>query len=289
MRKLLIVGAGAFLFVPGTARSETFEQQVLQISRTAAAGALQTRQSFAASQTQSAGPSASDREILQAVRRAYDNPAAAAGFGGFFANARIDWPYHFGRPLTSGERTVFDDLKFELGVDERGAVQVEPKSAIHPEPSAEDQKIAAFLQKGMAEFFDQWTYFMNAGFVPGGNHDFQLKQEGNLYRLTYESHGGEVSVTLLNNFAVTKVEIATKDFRAAVQPRFTSTEHGLLLTGYDAVQNWTDGSIVSAKAKIEYQEAAGFRLPKTITMDGATKLKFDLDGFSIRKPHPQAN
>lgn len=283
------------MFAAAGARSETFDQQVLQVSQPAAAAARQTRQDFPAAQTRKAGPSAKDRETLQAAREAYYT-VAAAGFGGFKADVQVDWEHSLGRPLTDGERQTFGGFKFQVSVDARGVAKVTSKSSIVEEQvRASFDQIATGLDELLGGFFQTWSGFMIARPLPASGSAFQLQREEKLYRLSYKNGNAAVSTALLKNFAVTKIEEEAPDYKSVIKPVFSATEDGFVLASYDATYVPTSGpGNTGLKVEIEYQDADGVRLPNKITLDSSydgqsNRTRVELKNFTVQKRQASTN
>ncbi|MDD5302317.1 MAG: hypothetical protein PHS14_04335 [Elusimicrobia bacterium] len=291
MRKILAVSAGALILSAVGASSQTFEQQVFLISRTAAVAAQQTRQKFAPPATP--GPSAKDQETLRAAREAYYS-LKANGFQGMKADVELDWSSILGRAPSDDERQIFDDIKFQVSVDAKGSASVTFST---PPPINEQQRvgfgqITSGMSQMLAGFFQTWSGFMIEPPLPSPSAAFQLQREAKLYRLSYKEGDAEISTTLMKNFAITKLETATPDFQSTLKPVFSATEDGFVLAGYDADYVSTSGSGKTVlKVELSYQDVDGVRLVKGLVLDSVyegqpTHVKIEFKNCTVQKRAP---
>lgn len=287
----MAVAVGLLVLSAGAARSQSFEQQLSRITMTAAAETQRARLTYAAAQTGQPGPA--DRETVRAAREAYYS-LAANGFLGMTADVEPDWAFILGRPLTSDEQRVFGAIKFQVDLDANGAASV---TATTPPPANEAQR-AGFAQitGGMGQmltgFFQTWSMFMITPPLPSPSFAFQLQREAKSYRLSYKSGPSAVVTTFLKNYAITSYSVATPDSTDTVMPVFTPTEDGFVLTGYAGEYITPSGAgNTSLKVDLTYQDVAGLRLAKVMTLDSTyegqpSRVKLEFRNVAVKKRAP---
>jgi|GEM_PF-3958881 len=214
------------------------------------------------------GPSAQDRATLRAASAAYYS-LAKTGFNGFKADLEVDWAVVLGRPLNERQREMFDGLKFQISVDGRGVATVTSAGSV----VTDDLKVAfdglrGGLQQAMDGVFDVWSIFMIRQPLPSPEGEFRLAREGELYQVSFKAGPDDVSTTMRKNFAATKIEFVDPQLKSVIKPGLTATKEGFVLSSYESTSEPADQTPATwVKAAIDYQEAAGFRLPKKITAD----------------------
>jgi hypothetical protein len=138
------------------------------------------------------------------------------------------------------------------------------------------------MEQMTSGFFDTWKLFMLNAPFPTVDSDYQVEDLGKRYRLTYKESGADVTTSMGHDYSITNLQVTTKDYDSAIQPTFSNSGSGYVLTGYDATytsQNAAEKTVLTVN--LEYQQVQGLQVPKTLNLSGtyggtpfAVKLTF---------------
>lgn len=163
------------------------------------------------------------------------------------------------------------DIRFNLTVDRKGTATIS-----HNTVAAENDQVAAGLKQiynGMEQmttgFFETWCVFMVNPPLPELGKPFHLDELGAWHILTYEDGPAKVETTLGTDFAVNSMKVVSKEFISTINPTFSRTDKGFILTSYQATYRSTAaGEATDLKVTIENQELDGLTLPKKMDLRG---------------------
>jgi len=219
-----------------------------------------------------AGTVNDDKEVIRKARLAYYN-LRTLGLVGFRANLQPNWELAVKNITTDPARLkMLNGLHFSMSLDEQGAVKVNHSSDAGP-PTEEMQNSFNQIYEGMDEmvsgFFATWRLFILESPFPAPESDYQLKDLGNQYVLTYKEGSAAVSTTLTKEFAISELKVSTPAFNSLIKPQFLKTPKGYLVTGYEATYDPTTGpGKVKLNLQMDYQEVRGLNLPRKVHMSG---------------------
>jgi hypothetical protein len=159
-------------------------------------------------------------------------------------------------------------LKFSmtLTTDDRVNVSYEAST---PAPNATVEagfkQIFSGVEKLLSGFFDSWNLFMLNSPLPQADREYELKDLGSTYLLTYRETDADVTITMTKDFSITELKVISPRFKSSILPQFTKTEGGFVLTGYSANYVPIEGpGKVELNLQIDYQNVNGLKLPRTI-------------------------
>jgi hypothetical protein len=142
-------------------------------------------------------------------------------------------------------------------------------------PGQSDQMMAALKQiyGGMEQmtsgFFDTWKLFMLNSPFPEVSSEYQLEAAGPQYRLSYRENLADVVTTMDKDFAINNLKVTTAEFDSAIQPRFTSSPRGFVLSSYDASYNsQKPEEATQLKVLMAYQEVSGMQMLQKLNLSG---------------------
>ncbi|HEY6252138.1 MAG TPA: hypothetical protein VI685_19440 [Candidatus Angelobacter sp.] len=139
--------------------------------------------------------------------------------------------------------------------------------------SEEMKKALAQIYGGMEQmtsgFFETWSLFMLDHPFPEVASEYQLEAVGPQYRLSYKDGAASVATTMGRDFAISSLDVTSKEFKSSIQPKFNRIPKGLLFSAYDA--SYTSNTPTEAtqlKVQIGYQEVDGMQVLKQLNLSG---------------------
>jgi TonB family protein len=179
---------------------------------------------------------------------------------------------------------MLEKTYFEVLVGPSGAPIVRHQSPVPP-PNEEVAKRYSQTTSGLEAVLTGaigiWSMFMMRPPLPDAISDYQLENKGDKYRLTYNVGSSYFVTALTNDYVVDEVRVTEHELEATVRPTFAGPKDGLVLAGYEYMQNSTVQPDKSQQfsVKIEYQEVQGLKLPSVMNIVeplGAAKLEIHL-------------
>lgn len=142
--------------------------------------------------------------------------------------------------------------------------------------AANDQQAKAFEQvyagteQMITGFFQTASPFLLTSPFPDVNGKYDLQLLPSEYRIDSEEGGSGVVTKMAKDFAVTELKVTSPQFVASVQPQFSRTPRGFLLSGYEAI--YTTSSPAGAESRlhvrISYQEIEGLLIFEKVSLSG---------------------
>jgi hypothetical protein len=219
---------------------------------------------------------ASKKEVINQAHGAYYS-LKAKGLAEFQCNLSPNW----GALLADTRKTdpagadraisTLNQLKFTVSLGTSGSAKV-----THTTVAAQNDEMAKGLNQiygGMEQmltgFFDTWSPFMVTNPFPDAASDYQLVAQGDQWQLSYKEGNADVVTTMGKDFAIRQLKVTTPDFNSTIQPQFTNSAQGFLLTGYQADYfGKTPSETTHLKVSIAYQEVNGVQLPQNLNLGG---------------------
>jgi len=225
-----------------------------------------------------AADSADKKEILKRAHAAYYN-AKTQGLTEFKANVTPNWRIVLKDQLAANPAgaekalQMLNGIHFTVSLDPQGDIKVTHRADVAPsnETSAKGfEQIFTGMEQTMSGFFDTWKPFMFASPFPEVDSEYQLVEKENQYYLSYKEGATDVATTMSKDFVISELKVTTAGFKSILKPRFKPNPQGLLMTGYTATyQGATAADTVQLQVEIDYQEAGGVQLPRSLNLSGA--------------------
>jgi len=112
-----------------------------------------------------------------------------------------------------------------------------------------------------------WSSYVLTSPFPAPAAPFDLADQAGEWLLTYTDKSNKVELTLGKDYTIRRIQTGLLGASAVVQPQFTSTIRGLLLSSFQAeARSSPDEPPIPMQAKFAYQQVEDFDLPKTITL-----------------------
>jgi hypothetical protein len=217
------------------------------------------------------------RGLLRQARQSYYG-LRNEGLAAFQCNIKPDW-----KALLADQRkqdpaaadqaiATLSQLLFTVSLSADGKVKV-----THSDLSGQSQQMMTALAQiygGMEQmtsgFFDTWTMFVLSPPFPGLASEYRLEAVGPQYRLSYrEEPAADVVTTMDRDFAISDLRVTTPEFLSTIQPSFTKTPKGLLLSGYEAhYQSEKAEETTNLKVRIGYQEVERVQMLYKLDLSG---------------------
>jgi hypothetical protein len=126
------------------------------------------------------------------------------------------------------------------------------------------------MEQMVSGFFDTWSPFMRTSPFPEAEGNYELADQGEQWTLSYKEGTAAVVTTMGKDFAIHELKVNTPEFFSSLQPQFTRSPRGFLLTGYQAdYRGKSPSDTTQLKVGIAYQEVNGFQLPKKLDLSGS--------------------
>ena len=163
---------------------------------------------------------------------------------------------------------LLNGLKFTMLLGADDAVTVNHEVTI-PAPNAKAEEgfkqIFSGLEQMLSGFFMTWNLFMLNNPFPSADREYQVKDLGNTYLLTYKETDADVAITMTKSFSITELKVVTPEFSSSIMPQLTKTEKGYVLSGYAANYLPAKGpGKVELNIQLDYQDVNGLKLPQRL-------------------------
>ncbi len=254
---------------------------------------------FSHAQANPAAATANNREVLSKAHQAYYQ-LKGLGLQSFQANIKPNWEVIMGEQVKDPEKAeaglrLLNGLHFSMTFDQNQKVSVTHRADTPPDSDelkkAFDQ-IYSGMDQALSGFFATWSLFMITPPFPEVQGQYDLQDMGEQYRLAYKDGSADVVTYFRKSLEITQITVTSAEFTSVIKPELTRTAKGFVLTGYtgDYVPASGPGT-VHLKIKLDYLEAGGFQLPRTLSMnstyDGAPS-QMELT-FSDYQTSPQSH
>jgi hypothetical protein len=217
------------------------------------------------------------RSLLSQARQSY-YALHNEGLTAFQCSIKPDWnavlaDQHKKDPAAANQAiATLNQLLFTVSVSGDGKVKVAHNdlSGQSPQMMAALAQIYGGMEQMTSGFFDTWTMFVLSPPFPGLASEYRLEAVGPQYRLSYrEQPAADVVTTMDRDFAISDLSVTTPEFFSTIQPSFTKTRKGLLLSGYEAhYQSKKAEETTNLKVRIGYQEVERVQMLSTLDLSG---------------------
>lgn len=229
---------------------------------------------------------ANRQAVMSQARRAYYN-LRSEGLSGFECSISPNWEALLKGQVNDDDQSpeaveerqkniqstveTLSQIHFDVAVTSDGSVNL-----THNDLSDQSEQMMAALKQiygGMEQmtsgFFDTWKQFMLSAPFPEVSSDYQIQARGQQYLLIYRDGTSDVATTMGRDFAISNLKITAAEFDSSIQPSFTRTPKGYLLSGYTAsYQSQKPEGSTELKARINYQTVDGFQMLRTLNLTG---------------------
>ena len=224
-----------------------------------------------------AADKADKKEVVKQARQSYYS-LRGQGLSQFQCSAEPDWAMLLAEQQktdpASFERAVkkLKEIHFVVALRPDGSVNVTHNDVTGD--NDEMKKGLAQIYSGMEQmvsgFFATWSPFMLTNPFPEVESDYQLEDQGAQYRLAYKDGTADVVTTMGKDFNISEVNVVTKEFKSRMQPQFSKSSAGFLLSGYQAEYTGSQpGDATQLQVRVEYQSVNGLQLPQKLNLAGS--------------------
>lgn len=132
------------------------------------------------------------------------------------------------------------------------------------------EKIKSGMDQALTGLFDIWSPFVLTQPFPVSTTPVDLVEQPGQWSLAYVDGGNQVDVTVNKDYAIRAVRTVSSASMGTLQPLFTETPRGLLLSAFQAgYRTLPSGETSQLQVRIVYQQVDGFDLPKTLALGGS--------------------
>lgn len=234
---------------------------------------------------------ANKQAVLSQARRAYYN-LRTEGLQSFECGITPNWEMLLQKEREQNPEGADQAIKilnqiqftFNLAADSTMKLTHNTVAGQSDQMTDEFKQIYAGVEQMASGFFDTWKLFMLNPPFPEVGSQYDLVATGSQYRLSYkEDRATDVVTTMSRDFAINNMKFTTPDSDNAIQPIFTATPKGLLLTSYETVyQSQKPEESTHLKVHIDYNTVDGIQMPQKLNLSssyGGSPLNVEL-GFS---------
>lgn len=234
-----------------------------------------------------AAPALADsKDILNAARTAYYS-LRREGLTGFSCTVAANWD-----ALLAAQRrddpTAADRIHkaltaipvtVEVGPGRRPKVAHGELPDGTPEEVRTVRTIIGGLDEALSGFFDTWSPFVVASPIPPETAG--LVETHGRWSAEYRDARIQVWLSMRKDYTIDVMRIAGSGFESTIQPQFTPTAKGLILTAVQGeYRPLPSGTRSSVQLRIDYHDVGAFSLPRRVisssARDGRTQTQMDL-------------
>jgi hypothetical protein len=217
-----------------------------------------------------------ERALLSRARQSYYD-LHKEGMTGFQCTIKPDWNSVLAAQRKANPEGVdraistLSQLLFTVNLSPEGRV-----SLTHNDLTGQNKEMMDALAKiygGMEQmtsgFFDTWTAFVLKPPFPEVAGQYRLETVGPQYRLSYKDETADVVTTMGSDFVISDLKVTTPEFLSTIEPSFTRTPKGFLLSGYEAhYQSNKPEETTHLKVLIAYQEVDRVQMLQKLDLSG---------------------
>jgi hypothetical protein len=157
---------------------------------------------------------------------------------------------------------VGDDNKIKITHNELTDQTDQTKAAL--------KQIYDGMEQMVSGFFDTWALFTLASPFPEAISEYQLTDANSQYHLNYHDGDAQVATMMGSDFAISSIHVNTAQYRSTLEPLFTRSPKGFLLSAYQA--DYEDNNPAEAtklKILIGYQDVQGLQILQSLDLSGS--------------------
>jgi hypothetical protein len=148
-----------------------------------------------------------------------------------------------------------------------------------PEETQTIKTIIGGLEEALSGFFDTWSPFVVASPIPP--ETAELVEAHDRWSAEYKDARIQLWLSMRKNYTIDVMRIAGSGFESTIQPQFTPTAKGMILTAVQGeYRPLPSGARSSVQLRIDYHDVGAFSLPRRVisssARDGRTQTQMDL-------------
>jgi len=205
------------------------------------------------------------------------------GLKSFNCTVVPDWPKFIS---DSGQLALVSPVRYSAVIDQQGASTV---TAYRTDDAATDpsvNQIVDGVKQTVEGFFQTWNNMVLSGiFSAASDPNLAYSTDMTGYHLKGTDGGTSVELTLTRDALLTVMKVVTPDSTVVMQPKYTKTPNGLLLTSANSVVN---NGAQTVDFQIDYQLIEGLELPSKVAYQvklpaQTVAIEINLSDYQIAK------
>jgi hypothetical protein len=163
-----------------------------------------------------------------------------------------------------GQLALLREVQYSAVIDEHGNSTV---TALRTDDAAIDPSVSQIVggvKETIEGFFQSWNNMVFLPlFSPDSDSSYVFSTDSTGYHLAQNASDSNSVMTMTRDALITAIKVVTGDSTITMQPKYSKTDHGLLLIGLDSHIASSGGSQV-VNFQIQYQLIGGFELPEKV-------------------------
>jgi hypothetical protein len=220
---------------------------------------------------------ADKRDVIEKARASYYS-LKSNGLIQFQCNLTPDWEALLKDTRKSDpdgtDRAVrtLKQLRFTVSLGTSGSAKVTHTTVTPTNGQMAEglNKVYGGMEQMVSGFFDTWSPFMVTSPLPAVDSNYVLDEKQGQWNLSYKEGTADVATTMSRDLAISALKVTTPEFNSTIQPQFSRSPKGFVLTGYQAEYfGKSPDEATKLNVRIAYQEVDGLQLPQTLSLDGS--------------------
>jgi hypothetical protein len=165
-------------------------------------------------------------------------------------------------------RTTLNNLHFWISIDSADQLRLSHDAKGIPSNQVESvEKIFKGMNASMTGFLSTWSIFLLTSPFPAAESNYAIEQRSKGFRFSQRQGELDVTIDTDNEFVITEIRAVAVDRISSLKPVFAKTPAGLVLTGYAASSQRSDGGNTTVQAWLEYETVSGLQLLHKVKLD----------------------
>ena len=170
--------------------------------------------------------------------------------------------------VAPGTMTTLNNLHFWISIDSADQLRLSHDAKGIPSNQVEGvEKIFKGMNASMTGFLSTWSIFLLTSPFPAPESNYVIEQRSNGFRFSQRQGELDVTIDTDNEFAITEIRAVAVDRISSLKPVFEKTPAGLVLTGYAAASQRSDGGNTTVQASLEYETVSGLQVLHKVKLD----------------------
>jgi hypothetical protein len=171
--------------------------------------------------------------------------------------------------VAPGTMTTLNNLHFWISIDSADQLRLSHDGKGIPSNQVEGvEKIFRGMNASMTGFLSTWSIFLLTSPFPAPESVYTIEQRSNGFRFSQRQGELDVTIDTDHEFAITEIRAVAIDRTHSLKPVFEKTPAGLVLTGYAASSQRSDGGgNTTVQAWLEYETVGGLQLLHKVKLD----------------------
>ena len=185
-------------------------------------------------------------------------------------------------------RTLLSSLHFWISIDAADKLQLSHDAKAVPVDQLDAiDKIFKGMNSSVTGFFRTWSIFLLSSPFPAPGSDYAVERRANGFRFLQRQNDLDVAIDTDNEFAITEIRAVALDRSSSLKPILENTPAGLVLKGYTASSQRSDGSNATVQAALEYETVSGLRMLHKVNLDtlfqgASTKFEWVFTDYQVK-------